>query len=158
MDAAWIGVIGTAGGVGLGFAGTYLIDRIRWRRDLKTRWDAGKLEACADFEEAALMATSPASWLAVGSPREVADRAHSTLEKLTTAFARVNLLCGDEVKAAADGLAEVTAEAIKQVSGSVNMLRRIPRSLSEGTLSEIRTHRIRFEKAVQRELGRPTGR
>ncbi len=87
MDNGWFVLGGAVVGGVVGIAGTWLGDRFRWKRHLQTRWDEARIDAYSRFEGVVLFTRDPASWAAVGSPRNVVDSVNGMMRDLTEAFA-----------------------------------------------------------------------
>ncbi len=153
MDSGWFIIGGTGVGAVIGFAGTLLVDRLRWRRDTRTRRDEARLDAYSRFEGVVLYARDPGSWAAVGSARSVVDSVNAMKRDLTYAFARVNLLATSSVKATADTMADAAMQDVERLAATVSRFNRIPRPLPAERHTEFQRLRIDFERAVREERG-----
>jgi hypothetical protein len=158
MDAAWIAVIGTLLGAVTGLFGSWLIERWHWKRRMETRFDKAKLRACAAFEKTVLYSRSPSAWIAVGGAARVADTGQRMLKGILAAYAQVNILGSDDVKAAADKMAEHAMEDIKLISGQVRIWRRVAPALPESRDSEMAQLRATFDRLARADIGAGKGK
>jgi len=156
MSSAWVGVIGSLGGVSVGALASSLLERARWRRTERTRWHDHRLALYVRFLEATKRLHDAINDFAAVPE---ADRFRALKEvggvnaELVPIQSEIELLAGAEVRRTV-GLVNF---------GQIRMLEiaaRDPRDVRGDELSErlraYRAGREEFTAAARSEIGLDT--
>jgi hypothetical protein len=168
VSSAWVGVIGSLGGVAVGAAATALIESVRWRRTERTRWYDDRRRVYAAFLTAAdaFNAAGRRFGWAIGEASQdptSRDAASVLLDAAQSGLAAaqrdVDLIGGAAAAAAANDVANLTVEIlfgrIALTTHSDDLKSKLDRLnvLSDDLADAL----LRFRDAARAEIGLPPG-
>lgn len=151
MDNGWIALLGVAAGAIISGGFVLGSEKYRSKRERVMRADERRLDAYSAFLGETLLARSPTEWIAVGRVKDILARRQVALRAIAMGCARLNLLASDEVKEAADALAEAVGQDIARIADEVSWRKRIPSAHGEESDAAYQRLRLAFEQAVRRE-------
>ena len=167
MGSAWVGVVGSLGGVAVGGFLSYALTRAQWRHEREVRWLPDKrgvylrfIQTADDFQTSYDLLFEAFSRErrgedVPGDPALAIDRYLSAAGAHAGLIRELSLLAGPEVRAASarawDAMIELTSERIRQAtdpSTADDIL-----GQPSPALDEFRSAITGFETAARRELG-----
>jgi hypothetical protein len=124
MSAAWIGVVGSLGGVTVGALSSALVERARWLRAERTRWHDHRLSLYTRFLDATGRLRDAVNRFAAASTTDERTEAIERVKAVNTEFgpirSEIELLAGPAVRQAVEriGFAEIQLVAMQALEPS----------------------------------------
>ena len=167
VDSAWVAVVGSLGGVGLGGFLSYTLTRAQWRHEREVRWLPDRRGVYLRFIQAAdefqasydvlfdAFARERRGEDVPGDPAAAIDRFLSAAGDHAALIRELSLLAGPEVRQASarawDAMIELTSERIRQATDPLTADDVLGQP--SPALDEFRAAIGAFESAARQELG-----